>query len=595
MAMPQERAQADVNRMLCGFRLKALNAKGAGSPDETHCPLTRREKDCAKNAQLRLASDFCEQKGLGRPQEVRGMESGNHFRFMWVFFPAQDDAVTRIKRFVDDQTELVDLSGKTYLVQPATDLKPPTGEPRVCDYEDPNFTLEIYNGSKKNRASGMLVLKPRPEATDAARRRWEGDESAPLGSSGGSSGESCEPEQDPARAAASPAPAAPTGDDDKEDGGLGEGPKYEEYNHGLVTVKTFLDPDRPKDLREYRPCGTRSRSAPAGYLVASSKTKTAKWKQEGGAFEDFEVKVAARSPCSGICTPDPFEDDEVELSAGEEIPTLPGPWPPAAAPAQQAQVYLPNIMCGFLANPWCRAFPVALVQQPVSFETVQEQVPAQISPPQQQQVPEQISPPQQQPAPPAPAVLPSHRSEDNEAAPGTEALSADAKKSTVYCRVDKTLKGACPSWLRAILEKNRQAFDFFYAPIDFNTKKWLGFAVVNFKTPKAAQDFKDLFDGLSLQGKTCTVTWHEKLQGLDSVKTHYLQKKKLAKLAAPWQPLAETNGLLKPLFAKNENGAAPSETRSMEAAHIKWMTTKGGVQIPRAWGSLSKRRKCGSR
>ena len=78
-----------------------------------------------------------------------------------------------------------------------------------------------------------------------------------------------------------------------------------------------------------------------------------------------------------------------------------------------------------------------------------------------------------------------------------------------------------------ILEFNKHfegEYDFFYLPIDFNNKCNVGYAFINFKTPKAMIDFHQRYNGNTWpkfkSNKVCAITF-ARLQGREAMLKHF--------------------------------------------------------------------------
>jgi hypothetical protein len=120
---------------------------------------------------------------------------------------------------------------------------------------------------------------------------------------------------------------------------------------------------------------------------------------------------------------------------------------------------------------------------------------------------------------PTPQPLPLMNLLNPAAAPITGPLPADAK-TTVMLRNVPYHEGQV-GVLRLLESRGFLGkFDFFYAPLDFNSGNNLGYAFINFKTVAATEDFFNIADGLRVgqegwQQKELRVCW-ARVQGLQN-------------------------------------------------------------------------------
>ncbi|CAI9114653.1 OLC1v1015422C1 [Oldenlandia corymbosa var. corymbosa] len=111
------------------------------------------------------------------------------------------------------------------------------------------------------------------------------------------------------------------------------------------------------------------------------------------------------------------------------------------------------------------------------------------------------------------------------------------KKTTVMIRniPNKYKRNSLMQFLDVYCQNHNLAYDFFYLPMDFRRHDNLGYAFVNFTTPKAAIKIMDLLEGFVwygnkifdmtiLSNKICEVSWAA-IQGKKALVKHFSNSK----------------------------------------------------------------------
>lgn len=129
------------------------------------------------------------------------------------------------------------------------------------------------------------------------------------------------------------------------------------------------------------------------------------------------------------------------------------------------------------------------------------------------------------------------------------------------------------SMLLALIDSEGFAaqYDFFYLPMDFNTRACLGYAFVNLTSADCAQRFWAKFDGYSKwvipSKKHCGVSWSNPHQGLQSNIDRYRNSPVLYEgVPDEYKPM---------LFVDGKSVPFPEATKKIRAPRIRNYVLQG--------------------